>query len=92
MLGPEEFEKVIRGLGINDDTIVVVYDQSSSNAAARLFYALEYYGHKDKVRILNGGLAAWTAEERPLESGRATWLPAASPPGPTLSSRRTRST
>ncbi|MBO2521718.1 MAG: sulfurtransferase [Clostridia bacterium] len=75
LLGPEEFEKVIRGLGINDDTIVVVYDQSSSNAAARLFYALEYYGHKDKVRILNGGLAAWTAEERPLESGRRDVAP-----------------
>lgn len=75
LVGPEEFQQLIRSLGIDDDTIVVVYDQSSSLSAARLFYALEYYGHKDRVRILNGGLAAWTAAQLPLESGRRTVAP-----------------
>jgi len=75
LVGPEEFEQVIRSLGIDNDTVVVIYDQSSSLSAARLFYALEYYGHKDQVRILNGGFAAWTAEQRPLESGRREVAP-----------------
>jgi len=75
LLGPEAFENVIQGLGIDNDTLVVVYDQSSSLSAARLFYALEYYGHKDQVRILNGGFAAWTSEQRPLESGRREVAP-----------------
>lgn len=52
-------------LGIDHDTTVVAYDDSGSVYAARLFYVLEYYGH-GKVRVLNGGLAKWQREGRPL--------------------------
>lgn len=66
LIGLGAFQALMRGLGIQEETTVVIYDQSSSLSAARLFYALEYYGHFDQVRILNGGLAAWASEKRPL--------------------------
>ena len=34
--------------------------------AARLFFVLEYFGH-ERVRVMNGGLAKWRREGRPLE-------------------------
>ena len=66
LLPAGKFAALMSELGIGPDTLVVVYDQGHSRDAARLFYALEYYGHYDKVRILNGGFAAWTAEGRPV--------------------------
>ena len=52
--------------------------------AARLFFVLDYYGH-ERVRVLNGGLAKWRRESRPLESAAPTITPrplrAAAPPG-----------
>ncbi|WNF38630.1 sulfurtransferase [Bacillaceae bacterium IKA-2] len=52
------FEALMGELGINNDTLVIAYDDGNSMAAARLFYALEYYGH-EQVKILNGGFTAW---------------------------------
>lgn len=54
------------GLGIDHETTVVAYDDAGGVLAARLFFVLEYYGH-DRVRVLNGGLAKWRREGRPLE-------------------------
>ena len=35
--------------------------------AARLWWALRYYGH-EQVKLLNGGLTQWIAQEKPLET------------------------
>jgi thiosulfate/3-mercaptopyruvate sulfurtransferase len=53
-------------LGIGSDTTVVVYDDQGGTWAARLWWALRYYGH-DAAKVLNGGLTKWTAEGHPLE-------------------------
>jgi thiosulfate/3-mercaptopyruvate sulfurtransferase len=52
-------------LGIDHRTTVIGYDDAGSQLAARLFFVLEYYGHTG-VRVLNGGLAKWRREGRPL--------------------------
>jgi thiosulfate/3-mercaptopyruvate sulfurtransferase len=44
---------------------VIAYDDAGSQLAARLFFVLEYYGHT-RIRVLNGGLAKWRREGRPL--------------------------
>ena len=54
----EPFAQAMRELGIDQDETVVIYDDGSSLSAARLFYALEYYGHQN-VKIYNGGFTAW---------------------------------
>lgn len=67
--GPEDFERTMGRLGVANSSHVVVYDDSGIPlAAARLWWALCYYGH-DKVQVLDGGLQQWKLEKRPLESG-----------------------
>jgi thiosulfate/3-mercaptopyruvate sulfurtransferase len=45
-------------LGIGDDTLVICYDNSQSLYAARLWWALNTYGHGN-VKVLNGGWRGW---------------------------------
>jgi len=71
ILPPEGFETLMGNLGINSGTTVVVYDEGGGLWAARLWWALRYYGH-DAVKLLNGGLAKWTVEERPLETAETS--------------------
>lgn len=63
---PEAAAALFGRLGIDRDTTVVAYDDGGSVLAARLFFVLEYYGH-ERIRVLNGGLAKWRREGRPLE-------------------------
>jgi thiosulfate/3-mercaptopyruvate sulfurtransferase len=58
LLPVDEFEEKMRSLGINNETTVVAYDDGTSLSAARLFYALEYYGHYN-VKVLNSGFTGW---------------------------------
>ncbi len=63
---PERFARVMSRLGIGDDTLVIAYDNMGFPlGAARLWWALSYYGH-ERVRVLDGGLRQWRAENRPL--------------------------
>lgn len=57
---PERFGAVMRRAGVSADTPVVVYDGGLGWAAARAWWLLRWTGHTD-VRVLDGGLAAWTA-------------------------------
>jgi thiosulfate/3-mercaptopyruvate sulfurtransferase len=52
-------------IGVGDDSDVVFYDGAASLWSARAFWALEYLGH-ERVHVLNGGLAKWDEEGRPL--------------------------
>ena len=68
ILPADEFEALMGRLGIGNETTVVVYDDEGNTWSARLWWAFRYYGH-DNVKLLDGGLAKWTLEERPLERG-----------------------
>lgn len=72
---PERFEAAMSRLGIDAKTHVVAYDHEFGCWAARLWWALRYYGH-DRVSLLDGGITAWVASGRPLESGVVTVAPA----------------
>jgi len=64
---PDRFEALMGRLGIANHNTVVVYDDKGGTWAARLWWALRYYGH-EPVKLLDGGFTRWEAEERPLES------------------------
>jgi len=72
---PQRFADVIGRLGIGDQHLVVAYDQHpTSQFATRLWWALNYYGHSEVV-ILNGGLAKWKSEGRPLDTAIPSYAP-----------------
>lgn len=55
---PEIVETIFSELGIDDKMTVIIYDADTGIGAARLFWTLEYYGHRD-ARLLDGGWTAW---------------------------------
>src|SRR4051794_36585211 len=61
----EAFEKLMGGLGISNDTIVVLYGDRNNWFAAYAYWYLKIYGHED-VRILDGGRQKWSDEDREL--------------------------
>jgi thiosulfate/3-mercaptopyruvate sulfurtransferase len=63
----DEFAEAMSNAGIDADTFVVAYDDRGGATAARLWWLLRYFGH-DKVALLDGGIAQWIAEGRPLET------------------------
>lgn len=60
-----QFARVMGDLGIGPDTLVIAYDNAGNALAARLWWALNYYGHS-RVAVLDGGWRKWLAEERPM--------------------------
>ncbi|MGL5865630.1 MAG: sulfurtransferase [Dermatophilaceae bacterium] len=70
---PDPLEAALRSCGIDDHTEVVVYDQRTSLAAARAWWVLRWAGHP-QVRVLDGGLAAWTRAGYPTTTESPTLL------------------
>jgi len=64
---PEALQAVLRAAGIDDDSAVLVYDDGDYMAAARTWWTLRWAG-LDDVRVLEGGLKAWTGAGLPLET------------------------
>ena len=67
---PTVFQAAMRAIGVRGDGPVVAYDADTSLAASRLWWLLTDSGH-NRVRVLNGGLAAWRASGLATESGPA---------------------
>jgi thiosulfate/3-mercaptopyruvate sulfurtransferase len=59
----EQFERLLGGLGIGNDTTVVLYGDRNNWFAAYAYWYLKIYGHQD-VRILDGGRQKWFDEGR----------------------------
>jgi thiosulfate/3-mercaptopyruvate sulfurtransferase len=72
---PEQVSRVMGEKGVGPGTKVVAYDDQSGAMAARLWYVLRAHGHDD-VAVLDGGLARWLAEGRPLTTAVPGLTPA----------------
>lgn len=57
---PGTFGAAMRRAGVGRDSDVVVYDDWNGWGPARCWWLLRWAGH-ERVRVLDGGLAAWTA-------------------------------
>jgi thiosulfate/3-mercaptopyruvate sulfurtransferase len=63
----EAFAARMEKLGIGDGSRVVLYDDSKIKSAARAWFMMRLFGAQN-VAILDGGLAKWIAEGRPVAS------------------------
>jgi thiosulfate/3-mercaptopyruvate sulfurtransferase len=69
-----QFAARMEQLGISDSAQIVLYDDSAVKSSARAWYMFRMFGHSD-VAILDGGLAKWKAEGRPLTDADAACPP-----------------
>jgi len=65
---PEHLASVFSRWGIDEGVEVVAYDAGADFFAARLWWSLRYLGHT-RVRVLDGGFAAWQVEGLPVSAG-----------------------
>ena len=74
----EQVGRVLGAAGIAPSDTVVAYDDQSGGIAARLWYILRAHGH-EAVAVLDGGIAQWVAEGRPLETAVPQVIPQSYP-------------
>ena len=67
---PEVFARTLSDWGVGADTQVVAYDADTGLFAARLWWMVRWVGHS-RVAVLDGGLRAWLAANRPTTNERA---------------------
>lgn len=79
LLPPGRFGAVMDECGIGDEMRVVAYAETDHSGAARLWWALRYYGH-DQVAVLNGGWTKWVAEGQEVSTAITQLLQASFTP------------
>lgn len=67
---PAKLAGKLGDLGISPEHEVVVYDDAHGGIAARAWWIFRWLGH-DRVRLLDGGFAAWQRLGLPLDVGVA---------------------
>src|SRR4051812_3990703 len=67
---PEQFAAQVGALGAGDGMTIVLYDGIGLYGAARVWWTFRAFG-ADTVRVLDGGMPKWKAENRPVETGAA---------------------
>ncbi len=58
MPSESRFNQLAQELGINNDSLIVIYDNSGTFASPRAWWMFKAFGHQ-QVYILNGGLTEW---------------------------------
>jgi thiosulfate/3-mercaptopyruvate sulfurtransferase len=66
LLPVEQLVKNFEGLGISNDSRVVIYTTNWPPMAPRVYFTLDYLGLADHASLLDGGLDKWKAEKREL--------------------------
>jgi len=62
---PKQFEQQAQKLGINNDSIIVIYDNQGIYSAPRAWWMFKAMG-LEQVYVLNGGLPIWLDEQRAI--------------------------
>ena len=72
--GPDLFSDSVKKLGINMDSMVVVYDSNKLFSSPRAWWMFRAMGHQN-VAVLDGGLQAWKDAGQKTENGEPSECP-----------------
>ena len=67
LAGPEQVARTLGLAGVGDGATVVLYDDTVSLYASRVWWSLRVYG-LESVRVLDGGFPAWQEEGRSISN------------------------
>jgi thiosulfate/3-mercaptopyruvate sulfurtransferase len=71
-----QLQEVFEKLGVGESSVIVLYTGSTwITPTARAFLTLDYLGLGGRTAILDGGLPAWRAENRPVVTETTTVAP-----------------
>lgn len=60
----KQFQNTLRRWGVKKNSLVVIYDDSATALASRVYFLLDMYGfNMNNVKILDGGVREWAAFE-----------------------------
>lgn len=68
----EQFEALMRRLGINNDTTVVFYGDKNNWWATYAYWVFQLFGHKN-AKVMDGGRVKWSAEGREMTREAPTY-------------------
>ena len=77
---PDELAQLFERLGVSNDTEIVLYGDKNNWWASYAFWFFRYSGHEN-LKLMNGGRAKWTAEDRPLTTDVPDVTPGSYTPG-----------
>ncbi len=67
----KHFADAVGEMGIDHDTLVIIYDNNHFFAAARVWWMFRVFGH-ESVKVLDGGLKRWQYLNYPIESKQSS--------------------
>lgn len=68
------FAERMANLGVDDESLVIAYDNAANVYASRLWWMLRWCGHRN-ARVLDGGTSVWSAGGYPVERGEGSSSP-----------------
>jgi thiosulfate/3-mercaptopyruvate sulfurtransferase len=71
-VGREQFQELLRTLGIDDSTTVIFYGDKNNWWAAYAFWVFRLFGFEN-ARLLDGGRTKWEAEGRTMTTDRPSF-------------------
>jgi thiosulfate/3-mercaptopyruvate sulfurtransferase len=71
-VGREQFQELLRSMGIDESKTVVFYGDRNNWWAAYAFWVFQLFGF-DNARLLDGGRSKWEAEGRPMTTDRPSF-------------------
>jgi len=66
LLSPNKFEEKAQKIGVNQHSIIVVYDDLGIYSSARVWWMFKAMGHKN-IAVLDGGFPKWLEANYPIE-------------------------
>ncbi|MGQ9696170.1 MAG: sulfurtransferase [Thermodesulfobacteriota bacterium] len=65
LMPPQAFSKILGAVGIDPNTLVVVYTEKGDFKGPYLIWVLDYLGHK-RAAVMEGGFAKWQKKDLPI--------------------------